>query len=268
MNLPFFKYQGTGNDFVMVDQREVQYLDRSNTEAIRSLCNRKFGIGADGLILLQNAEGFDFEMVYFNADGRESTMCGNGGRCIAAFAKMLGIIEARCTFLAIDGPHEALVQQNGIVDLKMKDVSDIETGKGYFVLDTGSPHYVILVEDISDLNVVESGQAIRYADRFREKGINVNFVEKTQNGIEVATYERGVEDETLSCGTGVVASAIAWQLHNPFSAKGEIAVKTKGGDLKVKLEKENGGFKQIWLCGPAVEVFSGEWKIGNWGMGN
>ncbi len=263
MNLPFFKYQGTGNDFVLIDQRAVQYLKRDQAEIIRTICDRRFGIGADGLILLQNIDGFDFEMIYFNADGGESTMCGNGGRCITAFAKKLGIIESKCTFLAIDGPHEALAQQDGTVNLKMTDVTDIEIGDDYFILNTGSPHYVIIVEDISDLNVVESGQVIRYSDRFREAGINVNFVEKIKNGIEVATYERGVEDETLSCGTGVTAAAIAWHLHNSTSASGEVSVQTKGGNLKVKFEKENGGFKQIWLCGPTKNVFSGNFPISN-----
>ncbi len=259
-NIPFFKYQGTGNDFILIDNRSTTFLTRQDTAQIERMCDRKFGIGADGLILLQEAPGFDFEMVYFNSDGRESTMCGNGGRCIVAFARHLGVIGEQCNFLAIDGPHEALVRENGWVELKMSDVKQTEQGDGYFVLNTGSPHYVVFVEDISDLNVVESGQAIRYGERFRKEGINVNFVERRADGIEVATYERGVEDETLSCGTGVTAAALTWALSNSKKDKGELSVTTKGGDLKVRFQPEaNGSFSEVWLCGPTVRVFEGNY---------
>ncbi len=259
--ISFYKYQGTGNDFVMIDQRDNQFLNRNDTQIIQSLCDRKFGIGADGLILLQNLDGYDFEMVYFNADGKESTMCGNGGRCIVAFAKFLGIINSTCNFMAIDGAHIAEINNKGIVSLKMSDVNNIEIGEDYFVLNTGSPHYVIFVEDLTDINVVESGEVIRYNDRFRKEGINVNFVERVMDGIEVATYERGVEDETLSCGTGVTAAAIAWHLSQGKMIGSEIAVKTKGGDLKVKLEPGSDNYHNIWLCGPAVNVFKGTIQI-------
>ncbi len=261
-NIPFYKYQGTGNDFILIDQRTAQHLTKSDTERIRLMCNRRFGIGADGLILLQNKPGYDFEMIYFNSDGRESTMCGNGGRCISAFAKQLGIIEKKCHFLAIDGPHDSLVEADNWVELKMSNVKNVENGDGFFVLNTGSPHYVVMVEDISDINIVENGKAIRYSDRFREAGINVNFVEKKSDGIEVATYERGVEDETLSCGTGVTASAIAWGMLKNKKNQGEIAVSTKGGNLKVRFESDrNGGYENIWLCGPAEMVFEGTYPV-------
>ena len=164
--IPFHKYEGTGNDFVLVDQRQNHYLTRQDTALIERICDRRFGIGADGLILLQTAEGYDFEMVYFNSDGRESTMCGNGGRCIAAFAHSLGMAGQYCRFMAIDGPHEANISGDW-VELKMSDVADVEMGDGSFVLNTGSPHYVVFVEDLSDINIVESGQVIRYSDRFR-----------------------------------------------------------------------------------------------------
>jgi diaminopimelate epimerase len=259
--IPFYKYQGTGNDFVMIDQRQEKYLSRQDTSLIEHICDRRFGVGADGLILLQNTEGFDFEMVYFNSDGRESSMCGNGGRCIAAFANYLGAAGETCRFLAIDGPHEAKVNQDW-VELKMADVKEVESGDGSFILNTGSPHYVVFVEDLSDMNIVESGQVIRYSDRFRQDGINVNFVEKTANGIEVATYERGVEDETFSCGTGVTAAAISYLVANPALASNEIPIKTKGGDLMVKLQrKPDESFDHIWLCGPAKQVFSGEYFL-------
>ncbi len=258
--IPFCKYQGTGNDFVLIDNRSKVFLTKEDTEVIKRMCDRRFGIGADGLILLQNNEGYDFEMIYFNSDGNESSMCGNGGRCIVAFAKSLGIIENTCCFLATDGAHEAIVHDNGWVDLKMGDVANIENGEDHFILDTGSPHYVIFVEDLSDINVHESGQVIRYSDRFRKEGINVNFVEKNDKGISVATYERGVEGETLSCGTGVTAAAIATSYSQSNGLKkSEIAIDTKGGSLKVKLEKENGYFSDVWLCGPAVRVFEGSY---------
>ncbi len=256
--IPFTKYQGTGNDFILIDNRRTVYLTRSDTERIEQMCDRRFGIGADGLILLQDVPGHDFEMVYFNADGRESTMCGNGGRCIAAFAKQLGIIGNTCLFLAIDGPHSALVRQDGIVELKMSDVSGAEVGEGRFILNTGSPHCVVFVEEVGKVNVVESGRAIRYGDRFRQKGINVNFVEQAPNGISVATYERGVEDETLSCGTGVTAAALSWALFHEKKEPGELPVRTKGGNLTVRYRPDGlGGFTDVWLCGPAVRVFEG-----------
>ncbi|HFA47567.1 MAG TPA: diaminopimelate epimerase [Bacteroidetes bacterium] len=260
MKIPFYKYQGTGNDFVLIDNRGEIYLTKKDTARIRLLCDRKFGIGADGLILLQDADGFDFEMVYFNADGSQSSMCGNGGRCIAAFAKRLGIIDRKCTFLAIDGAHEAIVHGDNSVELKMGNVDDIEVGEDYFILDTGSPHYVIFVEDVDDINVVEGGQAIRYGDRFRKEGINVNFVEITKDKLLMATYERGVEDETLSCGTGVVAAAISFFIKNKYASQNEIAVSMKGGELKVKLKRDGDGFVDIWLCGPTEMVFRGEFE--------
>ncbi|MFT7605781.1 MAG: diaminopimelate epimerase [Saprospiraceae bacterium] len=258
METSFFKYQGTGNDFVIIDNRDFR-IKRTDTDLVKYLCDRKFGVGADGLILLQDKEGYDFEMVYFNADGNESTMCGNGGRCITAFAARLGIFEKACKFLAIDGPHEATIQNGDWVELKMGDVANIEQGEDYYLLNTGSPHYVVFVEDIDDINVVENGQAIRYSKRFRKEGVNVNFVESTKAAIIVATYERGVEDETLSCGTGVTASAIAYKLRH--SEVEEVNINTKGGNLKVRLKRsDDGKFHNIWLCGKGELVFEG--KIG------
>ncbi len=255
--MKFFKYQGTGNDFVMIDQREEQYLTREDVAKIEHLCHRRFGIGADGLILLQNHEGYDFEMVYFNSDGRESSMCGNGGRCIVAFAKQLGIIKEKAHFLAIDGEHEAIIRSDGWVELKMTDVADIEIGTSFFYLNTGSPHYVTFVDDLDDVDVVREGRAVRYNDRFKEAGTNVNFVQTNAEGITVATYERGVEDETLSCGTGVTAAAIAQYLKSGNN-RTRIPIRVKGGNLEVRFEPENGSFTNIWLCGPATLVFEGD----------
>lgn len=261
MTIPFHKYQGTGNDFVIIDQREHTYINRNDEPIIEKLCDRRFGIGGDGLMLLQNKAGYDFEMVYFNSDGRESSMCGNGGRCITAFAHRLGVFEERCRFWAIDGEHEAVMRAaDRWVELKMIDVQEIETGDGFYFLNTGSPHYVTFVEGLEELDVYEAGRKVRYSDRFREEGTNVNFVQLEPEGIAVATYERGVEDETLSCGTGVTAAAIAYHLRQQNGA-GRVPIRAKGGSLEVRLQASDKGFGEIWLCGPAEMVFTGEIEI-------
>ncbi len=284
MTLPFYKYQGTGNDFIMLDQRDTLFLKKTDTEIIKNLCDRRFGIGGDGLMFLQRKEGYDFEMVYFNADGTEGSMCGNGGRCLTAFAHYLGVFESKCTFLAIDGDHEAVVllppapkgsfesrhsspSGRGAkwVELKMINVakSGIEQGDDYFLMNTGSPHYVVFTEDLTDINIYENGRAIRYSERFAKEGVNVNFVEilGDKKSIEVATYERGVEDETFSCGTGVTAAALSFYFKNGGST--EVPIKTKGGQLAVKFRenREGGIFENIWLCGPATQVFAGTIEI-------
>ncbi len=258
MKIPFIKYQGTGNDFVLIDQRSHLYLTKENSDLIEKLCDRRFGIGADGLMLLQSKEGYDFEMIYFNADGRESSMCGNGGRCIVAFAKHLNIIEKHCFFLAIDGDHDAKVNDKGdYVDLKMINVKEVEVGENFYLMNTGSPHFVQFTPTLDAINVYEDGKKIRYSERFAAEGVNVNFVVENEKGIEVATYERGVEDETFSCGTGVTAAAIAFAMK--YTRRGEIPVQTKGGNLKVSLNPDcnDGGYKDIWLSGPATRVFDG-----------
>jgi diaminopimelate epimerase len=275
VKIPFFKYQGTGNDFVMIDQRQQQFLKKTDVGTINHLCDRRFGIGADGLILLENpkkgvyTEGspFDFQMIYFNADGRESSMCGNGGRCLVAFANYLQVFDNQCVFNAIDGLHDAKVREDGWVELKMIDVNAIEIGKDYFLMNTGSPHFVVFVEDLTDINVYENGREIRYSERFYTEGVNVNFVEIKKDGtLEVATYERGVEAETFSCGTGVTAAAIAFALKKiPIFAENQtlsVPILTKGGNLEVRLQRHSeSGFKDLWLCGPAVQVFQGEVNI-------
>lgn len=257
--LQFYKYQGTGNDFIIADNRNGDVsLSR---EAIGQLCHRRFGIGADGLMLLQNKKGYDFEMIYFNSDGRESSMCGNGGRCIVAFAKKLGIIKESATFYAIDGPHEAkIISSSGnknVVSLKMCDVNSIEKNPDFIFLNTGSPHYVVFVEDVKSVNVFNEGRKIRYSERFKEKGTNANFVELANDVIKVRTYERGVEDETLSCGTGVTAAALAAALIKKPDAE-FYNIETPGGKLKVFFKKKNDDFIDIWLEGEAEFVFKGE----------
>jgi diaminopimelate epimerase len=268
--MKFWKYQGAGNDFVMLDQRQHRWLNRQDTAKIARLCDRHFGVGADGLILLENRPNFDFEMIYFNADGRESSMCGNGGRCIAAFAKQLGIIAERARFWAIDGEHETLIAPPPVdeklmaafwVELKMSDVRNVEQQGDTFVLNTGSPHYVRFVDSVKNLDMMQEGRAVRYSERFEKEGINVNFVaQKPDGSLDIRSYERGVEDETLACGTGVTAAAIAFYLHqNLKNVQAEIPVHAQGGDLAVRFQaSSDGSFSDIWLCGPAEKVFEGE----------
>lgn len=253
MILECFKYQGTGNDFVLIDNR-----DKSITltrEQVKFLCDRRFGIGADGLMLLELEPGVDFEMVYFNNDGNESSMCGNGGRCITAFAKHLGVIGNETKFIATDGLHEAKIT-NEIVSLKMNDVRQVEIGEDFYFLNTGSPHYVKFVQDVENFDVVSEGKKIRYNERFAAEGTNVNFIERKESELFVRTYERGVEGETYSCGTGVTAAALVAALKGVSTDKNNCRIKTLGGDLNVRYEKvlEN-RFYNIWLEGPARLVF-------------
>jgi diaminopimelate epimerase len=260
MQLKFSKYHGTGNDFVLIDDRDNRFPD-SNQLLIAQICHRHFGVGADGLMLLRNAPGYDFEMVYFNSDGARGSMCGNGGRCISRFANDVGVItEPKINFIASDGPHVAFIT-NTHIQLKMSDVHTSERiGTDYF-LDTGSPHVVRFTPDVATLNVVNAGREIRYNTRFAEHGTNVNFVEVLGNNLFVRTYERGVENETLSCGTGVTAAALAAALEGYAPASGAIAVETPGGSLNVHYHRRNGGFDEIWLEGPAKFVFQGEVTI-------
>ena len=255
MDLTFYKYHGAGNDFVIVDNRQGLF-PADNISYIEWLCDRRFGIGADGLMLLEDYPDFDFKMRYFNSDGREASMCGNGGRCIVAFARYLGMIASKTEFIAVDGPHEAVIFEDGDVNLKMSDVSDVSVDGSEFILNTGSPHFVRFVETLEGLDVYAEGRAVRYGDRFREKGINVNFVKQEGMHLTVYTYERGVEAETLACGTGITASALSAAIRNG-AGNGTFSVKAKGGNLSVSFEKTETGFTNVWLKGPAAYVFQG-----------
>lgn len=259
MKLVFYKYQGAGNDFVLIDNRP--HLFKNDTKTIAKLCHRKFGIGADGLLLLESPKNSqdDFSMVYFNADGKESSMCGNGGRCIARFAEKLGIAKNHTQFSAIDGVHTALVEEE-IVRLQMADVSDIKDLQEAFFLNTGSPHLVIFTEEIEAINVKSEGAKIRYSEEYKKEGTNVNFVEIKDGFLTMRTYERGVENETLACGTGAVAVALAAHFSGRISSE-KIVLETLGGRLSVDFEKTSEGYTNIWLNGPAEQVFMGEIEI-------
>ncbi|MEP6712575.1 MAG: diaminopimelate epimerase [Ferruginibacter sp.] len=260
MTHTFYKYQGTGNDFVVFDNRQGE-LDKLTKKQVKHICDRRFGVGGDGLMLLNEKTGYDFEMIYYNSDGNTSSMCGNGGRCLVKFAFHAGIHKYTYRFTASDGEHEAEIDNNGIIRLKMKNVDKVEEHSSFAVLNTGSPHFVKFATDIKNIDVVQTGRDIRYSKHYTAEGINVNFVEGTgEDSIYVRTYERGVEDETLSCGTGVTAAALV-SAHNSRGFN-RVEVKTPGGNLSVEYNKiDETHFDNIWLCGPAELVFKGEIEI-------
>lgn len=258
MNLHFYKYQGAGNDFILLDNRGKNI--KLTNQQVALLCNRHLGIGADGLMLLEEEAEYDFRMVYYNADGNESSMCGNGGRCITAFAHKLGLIGTETDFTAIDGVHNAVINTNGTISLHMQDVHEFSEFENYSILNTGSPHYVLWVDDVQEIDVFNKGREIRNQSAFQPKGINVNFVQKLNNGIWVRTYERGVEDETLSCGTGVTAAAIA--ATHKETGTFHTDIQTPGGILNVSFTKDSPGTAiNVILTGPAVCVFEGDIAI-------
>lgn len=264
MKIPFVKYHGAGNDFIMIDDRAGKIGPLLTTDWIARACHRHFGVGADGLILLQpGKDGADFFMKYYNSDGLTSSFCGNGGRCIAAYAGALGLHAGACKFLGTDGWHFAQMDGQGGISLSMQDVASIQTiDDNTFVLNTGSPHYVQFTNNIDVLDVRAEGRAVRRSDAYKQEGINVNFVEIIAPGeIKLRTYERGVEDETLACGTGVVASAIASCYAND-PQQDQWLVHARGGDLHVRFKHEEGEvFTEVRLIGPAEEVFRGELEI-------
>jgi diaminopimelate epimerase len=261
MTFNFYKYQGTGNDFILADNRKSEFSGITDDQ-VRRLCDRRFGIGADGLMLMGQKTGYDFEMKYYNSNGKEGSMCGNGGRCMIKFAYHLGLNKDLYTFLAADGPHEGEIDTDGIISLRMKDVDRIRKFHNDFLVDTGSPHYIKMVGDVMNIDVYKKGSEIRNSKEFQQEGINVNFVEQLEepDKILVRTYERGVEDETWSCGTGVTAAAlVCYHNENGFN---EVEVKTLGGKLTVEYDRvDDEKFKNIWLCGPAEKVFEGSVQL-------
>jgi diaminopimelate epimerase len=260
MQIEFYKYQGTGNDFVMIDNRS-NFFPKDNIQLIARLCDRRFGIGGDGLILLENDTETDFKMVYYNSDGNQSSMCGNGGRCLVAFAKKLNVIQDNTTFIATDGLHHASVAENGIVSLQMIDVPEVKITPDYVFMNTGSPHHIQLVEDLEHYNVKENGASIRYGELYGKQGSNINFVKKIdETTFSLRTYERGVEDETLACGTGATAVAIAMNVLGETKAN-SIDLNVEGGKLVVSFDEKDGKFTNVFLKGPAEFVFKGTIEI-------
>ena len=253
MKINFTKYEGNGNDFIVIDDRKEEFSE-DNVSMISKLCDRKFGIGADGLILLRKHKAHDFQMIYFNSDGNESSMCGNGGRCLVSYALQLDIDLKTNSFLAIDGVHKFKVVDNEIY-LKMNDVKDIVVKNGYNFLNTGSPHVVQIVENVDEINVYEQGKKIRR--QFKEmNGVNVNFVSFNNDIIKCRTFERGVENETLSCGTGVVAVAL-YVFKKKKISDNKIIVSTNGGSLLVSFKNDGNSFREIWLKGDINKIFDG-----------
>ena len=267
MTIPFYKYHGAGNDFIMIDQRREQPLTREDQDRIRNLCDRHFGIGADGLILLEEHNELDFEMIYFNSDGNESTLCGNGGRCITAFAHFLGIQKSDYRFMAIDGIHHAKIsktdQNPNWVELEMQSIDSIGTDGGDYIIDTGSPHFVRFVDNLDGKDIRTIGAEIRFSPTYNSQGgINVNLVEPVNGALEIRTYERGVENETLACGTGVTAAALAYAQHqNLPDGTYTTKVKARGGNLELRFKKTEARYTDIWLCGPAAFVFEGKIEL-------
>lgn len=253
--ISFNKYQGAGNDFIIIDNRDVQIIP-SDSKFINKLCDRRFGIGADGLILVSDHSGSNYEMKYFNSDGNLGSMCGNGGRCTAHFALKEGIAGKKQRFQAFDGIHEAYVE-NDQVRLQMSNVNEYKIVDGNYFINTGSPHYVVFCEDIDMIDVAKEGKELRWSPKFAPGGTNVNFVQILDKGLYIRTFERGVEEETLACGTGVTASAIASALKGHFGTN-SVNVRAKGGNLKVEFVIKKDRITNIWLNGPATFVFKGE----------
>jgi len=262
VEIEFHKYHGNGNDFILIDNRSGKIVLRGGQIAF--LCDRHFGIGADGLMLLEAQNGFDFLLKYYNSDGNESTMCGNGGRCMTAFANVLGIFEKKTRFIAVDGEHEAEILSHDIqscmIRLKMKDTRPGQQFEDGFLIDTGSPHFVQFVSSADDVDVLTRGRILRNDPRFSPEGCNINFVQYIPSGLRVRTYERGVENETLSCGTGVTASALI-SASLGQDDKNFCSVTTSGGEFTVHFRRSGNDFTEVYLEGPAVFVYKGKITI-------
>lgn len=266
MKLRFYKYHGNGNDFILIDNRD-EVIKNLPKQVVKKLCHRRFGIGADGLILMNRSKEYDFEMQYYNSDGGESTMCGNGGRCMVQFAGDLGMIKNKTRFLAIDGAHDGIIGADRSISIKMIDVKSFVKKNSDYVINTGSPHYVKFVSDVNRINVPAEGKEIRNENEFVKEGINVNFVEEKNDRLKVRTYERGVEDETLSCGTGVVAAALISSVkQEKIEGRQTVNLTTQGGNFEVSFLKKNEGFSDIWLKGGVEFVFEGDVDLIKFGL--
>lgn len=262
MKIRFHKYHGTGNDFIIIDCRNKR-LSLSGKQ-IEQLCHRHFGIGADGLMTLNHSGEYDFEMKYYNADGNEGSMCGNGGRSISLFAYHLGITKNQGKFIAIDGEHEFEIHsassQSGMISIKMGDVTGYKQFDNEYFINTGSPHLIRFSNNLEEIDIYTEGRKLRWAEQFQPEGTNVNFVEQNKNKLTVRTFERGVENITLSCGTGAVAAALAASNHYKDEGN-KFTIETYGGELNVKFRKTNQGFEDIWLKGEAMKAYEGQIDI-------
>ena len=263
MWLDFYKYEATGNDFIVIDNRK-QLFDITNNYLVQRLCNRKFGIGSDGLLILQSHNLYDFEMIYLNLDGKIGSFCGNGARCMILFAHKLHLFKNKTLFWSIDGLHQGYLKNTkNEVTIKMKDIERINYHNNDFIIDSGSPHYIKFEPDIKSIDIVKEGRKIRNDNAFKGEGINVNFVTIIDNKLHIRTYERGVEDETLSCGTGAVASSVAYSIKNRYYNDNQVKLNTLGGSLEVEFEKIDNRYQNIYLKGNVREVFNGRINIKN-----
>lgn len=258
MNIPFKKYQGTGNDFILIDNRNHIFPIDQAESIVPKMCDRKFGIGSDGLVLVNNHAEYDYEMIFFNPDGSKS-LCGNASRCTYAFAKIIGIASEKATFLTTDGVHE-IKQVGENIHFQLRDIEKIDKiNETDWYVNTGSPHYVKVVDDVNTVEIMSEGSTIRYSEPFQhQNGTNVNFIQLEEGKVEARTYERGVEAETLSCGTGVTAVGL---VAGNLNYQSPVQVETKGGNLSVSFEKDGDSYKNIWLAGPAEFVFEGIYTI-------
>lgn len=271
MKILFNKYEGAGNDFIIV-KNSPQLIDHSDNQLIKNLCDRRFGIGADGLMLIEEYDRSDFRMYYYNSDGSTGKMCGNGARCAAHFAMrhMTGFREL--FFLAGDGLHSARPDGPERIEISIRDVTEIREAPDGILVNTGVPHLVVFTEDCGDTDVVTAGRKLRRSRAYAPAGVNVNFATVVDKRLHVRTYERGVEDETLACGTGITASAIAAASTGKIvtsslaTDSGKIItcateIITRGGILSVRFTLTDTGATDIFLTGPATFVFSGEIEI-------
>ena len=260
MNFHFDKYHGAGNDFIIIDDRDILFPDNEH-QFIKKLCDRHFGVGANGFILLRKSKVADFKMIYYNSDGHPSSLCGNGSRCVFSFAQKHGIVGETGSFETSDGLHNATIDSNGLICIQIGDVTEIEERGDDVFLDTGSPHHVSCVAAVENIDVQQQGANIRYGAPYNTAGSNVNFVQKTApSSFKIRTYERGVEGETLACGTGAVAAAIGVH-YLGLTTLNQINIHAMGGALEVSFETTSGHYKNIWLKGPANFVFSGNFYL-------
>lgn len=255
MNIIFQKYQGAGNDFIMIDNRDKSIF--INQAKIAKLCHRNYGVGADGLIMIEKDESVDFSMRYYNADGKLGSMCGNGARCAVAYSRALGFLPSQGLFKAYDGIHSFRIYSHDQISISMMNVNNVFQTKSGLEINTGSPHLILFKPKVLSMNVKVEGAKIRNNAKYREDGINVNFVEHTSNYLLIRTFERGVENETHACGSGATAAAIA-AFESGIIDSNKIEVKALGGLLKVSFDKKGQVYKNIFLTGPAMFSFKGE----------